>query len=229
MVVPMKTTPKTRTIALLSLAASAALAFTGCSGAPTTAPVSSPDDAAAPTAAAPSSSLPDPSIAPSPTAEPELAVNDRGNLPAKVGQKYGVYDPAGTLVVEFTVHKFTLDGGLCNSGYSEKPANGHFLVADVSVKTLPAMRGFLEESGYDEFLLAGSWTAYSNSGQQLNGGPEGGSAMWCLDEKDSLPYSLKAGRSARGLVAFDVADKSGYLGFEDPYSTGANLEWRYGK
>lgn len=188
------------------------LLLSGCSGAPQSTPTAPTVEAAS----ASSTTTPIPS--------PADAKSLRGNLVKVPGQGVSVVDPAnGKTVASFVVNSVKLDPK-CTSEFAKPPANGHFVVLDVSMETTPA----LAESAIPEFGIshASGWKAIAANGTTFNGDLVSLEAITCLKETERFPSTLGPAEKATGKIVFDVPTPAGVLVQKQGFMR-TGWEWTY--
>ena len=103
----------------------------------------------------------------------------------------------------FAVTDLVLDP-TCDSGFSETPANGHYLGIHLNVESTPELAE--EEFPWVSFTQYG-WQAYDADGKRLN--DPVGNAWTCLDSSQQLPAQIGPGQSVSGWIVLDVASPTG--------------------
>ena len=134
----------------------------------------------------------------------EAVKNSRGNLVKAIGQLAGTSSLTSNVVTSrFAVTDLVLDP-TCDSGFSETPANGHYLGIHLNVESTPELAE--EEFPWVSFTQYG-WQAYDADGKRLN--DPVGNAWTCLDSSQQLPAQIGPGQSVSGWIVLDVASPTG--------------------
>lgn len=205
---------------IFAVAALSALILTGCSSTPeaTTSATSASTTSAAPSSSEPASSAPN-AVFPTPT----LRLNDRGQLPKKLGEAAAIVGDDGERELEFTVTGFEF---VKCSKYAGD-LNGHALAAHVEVKTTGDFYGPIDVNGVPGLISfeAYYWRGYESDGTRMND-LNSSTIQNCFDSRAKLlPDSIGKGEKAKGMVLLDVTTKTGEVAF-DPYGDGGWV-WKY--
>jgi len=184
---------------------------------PSEAPLPSPADGLA---VAPS--------APAGTGAGPAQVSERGHVRKDIGEPGGLTDATdGGVLFEISVDAAQISPTCPGRGVDVTPANGHFLVLDVTA-SLSADAADGADPAQDVFmpLVAEAFDVV---------GPGGGlqettvtDASWaCFDDDDLLPPFLEPGGTVSGKVVLDSASDSGVV----VYAPGgeAGWEWEFGR
>ncbi|MET3719224.1 hypothetical protein [Arthrobacter sp. UYEF21] len=125
-------------------------------------------------------------------------------------------------VASFVINSIQVDPACTNS--SAMPAkNGHFVVLDVSMETMPA----LADSVNPQFGLAGyGWKAIADNGTTFNGDVASFESYMCLPEAERFPSALGPAEKATGKIVFDVPTTTGVLVHKQAFMP-AGWEWAY--
>ncbi len=197
--------------------AGAVLALAACTPAPS-ADTSEP----APTAPQSVSATPTPDATDEASDQTDFGTaefSDRGNLIKQLGQPAGITEYDVQTAV-FSVTELVLDLE-CTSGFSDRPANGHYLGVRIDIETLPE----LAESDYPFVTITSyDWQAFDSTGMRLNDAQ--GNAWSCLDAASQLPNQLGPGQRASGWIVLDVVEPTGSVALVLPGFDGG-WEWAY--
>ena len=155
--------------------------------------------------------------------------SSRGNLIKRIGDTASIYKSQAdkTLLASWTVTNITLDAPCVPAyeGAETSPANGHFVVLDITVETtsdfdsdsygpwdwaLPAIGRIFK-------MMAPSGTAISMEPVQKI------TTYTCLPENQRLPQIIGQGVKAQGKVLFDLPSTDGYL----VYGNESGHGWEY--
>lgn len=186
--------------------------LSGCGGPPATTPTAPSVEAASP-----SNTL-------APSSPPSDTKSKRGNFVKVPGQGVTVIDPAnGKTVANLVVNSIELDPK-CASPIAEPAANGHFLVLDVFMETMPA----LAESAYPEFGIshASGWKAIAENGTTFNGNLVSFEAITCLTDNERFPSKLGPAEKATGKIVLDVPTPTGVVVHRQGFMS-EGWEWNY--
>lgn len=155
--------------------------------------------------------------------------SSRGNLIKRIGDTASIYKSQAdkTLLASWTVTNITLDAPCVPAyeGAETSPANGHFVVLDITVETTSDF----DSDSYGPLGLGapGYWTYIQNDGTQWNGNLDGTSSKittyTCLPENQRLPQIIGQGVKAQGKVLFDLPSTDGYL----VYGNESGHGWEY--
>lgn len=185
----------------------------GCGAAASSSPT-------APTVA-PATSTQAESASPSATASPASAKSSRGNIVKTPGEGASVTDKDKT-VASFVVNSITVDAA-CTSKYASAAENGHFVVLEVSMETMPE----LAQSVNPQFGLAGyAWKAIAANGTTFNGDVFTAAAYMCLDDAERFPSALGPAEKATGKIVLDVPTPTGVLVHQQGFMP-TGWEWAY--
>lgn len=201
---------KTTTLGAMALLP---ILLAGCGGAASspTAPTVAPATATQTEAASPSASA----------SAAAGAKSSRGNIVKKPGEGAGVTDKDKT-VASFVINSIQVDPA-CTNTAAMPSKNGHFVVLDVSMETMPE----LAESVNPEFGLAGyGWKAIAENGTTFNGDVASFESYMCLSEAERFPSALGPAEKATGKIVFDVPTPTGVLVHKQGFMT-TGWEWAY--
>jgi hypothetical protein len=185
----------------------------GCGGAASPSPT-------APTVA-PAASGQAEAASPAASARAASEKSSRGNIVKTIGEGASVTDKEKT-VASFVINSIKVDPACTNS--DAMPAkNGHFVVLDVSMETMPE----LAQSVNPQFGLAGyGWKAIADNGTTFNGDVASFESYMCLAEAERFPSALGPAEKATGKIVFDVPTPSGVLVHKQAFMA-AGWEWAY--
>ncbi|WP_206476762.1 hypothetical protein [Microbacterium sp. KRD172] len=188
-----------------SLAASgvalAAFAFAACSApSPAADTGKTPDTAPVESAPTPEASTPAPE-----SEFGEKVLSTRGNMIKQIGQLAGtgISGDPDTIGSRFVVTDIVLDP-VCDSGWSDTPANGHYLALHINVETTPELA---QSDNPEVWFSPYDWQSYDPHGKRLN--DPVGNAWSCMSEAATLPSSVGPGQSVSGYIVLDVAATTG--------------------
>lgn len=185
----------------------------GCGGAASTSPT-------APTVA-PATSVQADAASPSASATAASAKSSRGNIIKTPGEGASVTDKDKT-VASFVVNSIKVDAA-CTNKYASKAENGHFVILDVSMETMPE----LAQSVNPQFGLAGyAWKAIAANGTTFNGDVFTAAAYMCLDDAERFPSALGPDEKATGKIVLDVPTATGVLVHQQGFMP-TGWEWAY--
>ncbi|MGG5752771.1 hypothetical protein ACQ3I4_09115 [Zafaria sp. Z1313] len=199
------------------VAAGLGLMLTGCAAA--TPPVVTVTVTAPPSEISSASESPE-AAQPSPSS----SLNDRGQLPKRVGQSGGISSEGGKQLLDFTVTGFEFVE--CTNSYAGD-LNGRALAVMVEVATAAEFEGPLVVNGAEGMISfdAYYWRGYGPDGTRMSG-LDSEAIQNCMDsDKDLLPSYIGKGEKAKGLVLLDVTSDTGEVAFV-PYDTGGWV-WEY--
>ena len=149
------------------------------------------------------------------------AKSSRGNIIKKPGEGAGVTDKDKT-VASFVINSINVNPN-CTNEYATKAQNGHFVVLDVSMETMPE----LAESVNPQFGLAGyAWKAIADNGTTFNGNVSTGASYMCLKDAERFPSALGPGEKATGKIVLDVPTPTGVLVHQQGFMP-TGWEWEY--
>lgn len=150
-----------------------------------------------------------------------VALNERGNIPKKLGQEAGVghpTDPDAPWPLTFSVDKITVDQP-CTSGYPEPPKNGHF----IGIKIRAATTADLPPDWFVQFT---EHTFKVIGPDGLTVSDVSGTAYSCLDSRYAFTSDpLGPGQMYTGVVVIDSPVTSGSLIYTQDGTTG--WEWTF--
>lgn len=137
-------------------------------------------------------------------AVPDADVDAWGNVRKRVGESADLLTAGGEVAATITVHGADVLS-TCPGEFAERPLNGSFVVADVSVEVTPAL-------GVDELLLVGpAMWAIRGSDEALETDLETSSAWTCFATEQRLPSTVAPDEIARGYLVLDAATTTGHL------------------
>jgi hypothetical protein len=165
--------------------------------------------------------------APAGTGAAPAEVSERGHVRKDLGEPGGLTDGAdGGVLFEISVDAARLSATCPGRGVDVSPANGHFLVLDVTASLSPdAADG--ADPGQDVFmpLVAEAFDVVGPGGAVQETTVT--DASWaCFDDDELLPPFLEPGGTVSGKVVLDSASDSGVV----VYAPGgeAGWEWEFG-
>lgn len=191
--------------------AAVALLVAGCS-APAPTPAATPS-------ASPSAS-PSESSTPTPT---EPAQSERGHTIKKVGEGAKLIDGNGELAVAFTVTKIQRNFK-CNSGYSDKAKNGHYVAIWMKIQTTKAVDGDSSDSAVVPYFNPGDWEVIGPDGTTENDSE--GNGYSCAKDSISLPSQLGPSKKVSGVVVLDTKFTKGHLALVQDFAE-TGWEWEF--
>jgi hypothetical protein len=165
-----------------------------------------------------------------------LPVNERGNVPAEMGEPVTVLGEDGTELVRATVNSITVDHQCTGDEVvREEPENGHFIGVDMTFESLPGIAGYespFGDPGFSVSGIAGSGFAVIGSDGFTEEGVSGGYAAFVCsdDENELLGQTVKAGQNYNGVIVLDSANTNGTLIWEPVVSssvTHPGFEWDF--
>lgn len=179
------------------------------------------------TASAPASA-PSPTPTDSDTVEPEPtptppATNERGNIPKKLGEWAELRDGNEDLAVKFRVTKIE-PGFKCNSGYSDRSANGHYVGVWMEVQTTKAVDFESDDSAIVPYFNTDDLVVISRDGTSENDSE--GNGYSCAKDSISLPTQLGPGKKVKGVVVLDTKYKHGFVAMIQDYME-SGWEWEF--
>lgn len=151
----------------------------------------------------------------------ERVINDRGNLAKDIGQLAGISltDHEDVVAAQFAVTDIAVDIA-CTDGYSDAPANGHFVGIHLNVETTPELAQ--DEMGTLSFSQW-AWQAFDADGKRVN--DPLGNALWCMDAGDQLPSDIGPAQSVSGWIVLDLPTTTGSVALTMGATNG--WEWSY--
>lgn len=195
-------------VALLVLATSA------CSATPT--------QVVTVTAAPPASATADPNvITPTPAPTPTTPRSERGNAIKKIGDEAVLLDGYGEVAARFKVTKIQ-PGFKCNSGYSEKSANGQYVGIWMDITTTKAVDMDTNDADVVPYFNPDAWEVIGPDGVTEN--DSSGNGFSCPRDSDSLPSQLGGNKHVKGVVVVDTKFKRGHLVMMQDYLD-SGWEW----
>lgn len=155
---------------------------------------------------------------------PELS--EHGHVRKDLGERAGLTSADdGAVFFEITVDDATVTTTCPGRGVDVRPANGHFLVLDVTA-TLSSDATAGGDAGQDVYmpLVAETFSIVT---------PEGGlqettvtDASWaCFEDDELLPPFLEPGQTASGKIVLDAANDSGVVVYAPDGLAG--WEWEF--
>lgn len=105
----------------------------------------------------------------------------------------------------------------CDSGFSEKPKNGHYIGILMDVTTTAAMT-----KADINYFNTNQWALVDPSGLEEN--DTAGNAYSCIAEAKALPTQINRAMHRKGWVVIDVQHTSGKLRFTQDALDGG---WQY--
>lgn len=205
---------------LFAVASVTALLLTGC-GTATTPPTETEPPAPAPSSNGPAQSESPQASVPSAT----LKLNDRGQLPKKVGQQAGAGEGLDNLSFKMKVTGF--DFVKCDGTYAQE-MDGHVLAVSVEMQTTKDFEGSDGYNNHDGVMLTdySHWVGYEPDGTKMNSLDGSDGIQNCFDDGRKLfPDYIDKGEKAKGQILLNVTTKSGEVAF-DPYGFGGWV-WKY--
>jgi hypothetical protein len=206
-------------------------------GALLSAPTSTADapDGADPTPAATAQPGPAPSTseplgvastAPDGAAAGSPEVSERGNVRKTVGEPAGLATADGEVFFQMSVDAAQLAATCPGRGVDVSPANGHFLVLDVTV-TLSADAATSADPGQDVYMpLVAETFDVVGPGGALQETTVTDASWACFENDELLPPFLEPGQTASGKVVLDSANDSGVVVYAPDGAAG--WEWEFG-
>ncbi len=191
----------------------AATMLAGCSA------PASPPPSAAPTAISTPTASPS---EPTPTAT-EPAQSERGHTIKKVGEGAKLIDGNGELAVAFTVTKIQRNFK-CNSGYSDKAKNGHYVAIWMKIQTTKAVDGDSSDSAVVPYFNPGDWEVIGPDGTTENDSE--GNGYSCAKDSISLPSQLGPSKKVSGVVVLDTKFTKGHLALVQDFAE-TGWEWEF--
>ncbi len=157
-------------------------------------------------------------------------LTDRGTIPMKPGAVAIEKSPEGKQLATWKVNSIKVDP-VCTGSYVQQPANGHFVVMDVSVEVAP----YGEINKYPNLYKTvstrqGGFRMVDPTGKTMQGNDIIGNGYGCLPEGSAIPSDINAGEKASGTLVFDVPTEKGSIILPellggDPSAQG--WEWSY--
>lgn len=204
------------TLVLGTLVAAAAL--TACVGATPVAPTSpSVSTARSPTQPSGSSGITStPAQIP---AVPEAQLDERGNVAKSLNESGELLSGTGEVAATVTVHGVRVLTE-CPGEFSEPPANGVYVVADVSASVTSAL-------GADELLLVGPamWSVTASDGS-VETNLETSAGWTCYATEQLLPATVAPGEDVRGYLVLDARTATGRIAYSP--NGGEGWSWPLG-
>lgn len=204
----------TRSLVTLALIATLGLSLSACSGSPSASATSPNVESIAP-------------ATPTPSATPEVKKSARGNLIKALRQPATINDlETDKPLVTFTVNSIAKDVP-CTGPYPAVVENGHIVVLDVTIQTLPELANSEGSTQFDinptmfKFVGANGTTFNGNLGTQA--------AYSCLPDEQQIGVNgagVGPGEKVTGKIAIDVPATKGTLIFKSFLVPGsAGWEW----
>lgn len=161
------------------------------------------------------------------SAPAESAKSPRGNLIKEVGQPAGISDADGNTLVNFSINSIT-PLAECTGPYPSPVENGHFVVLDVSVETLPELG--TTESGPQTFDINSTMFKFvGTNGTTFNGNLGSMAAYSCLPDTETIGSNgagIGPAEKVTGKLVLDVPEATGTLVYKS-YLTRGNGGWEY--
>ncbi len=147
------------------------------------------------------------------------ALNARGNIPKAIGQDAFVTDEAGREHISLAIDAITPDP-VCDSGFADQPANGHYVAVDLRVATSPDLpQDWFVSFSADDFRVIGP--------DGITNSSVAGQGYSCLAGNRVFTYDLLGpGQQYRGTIVLDVPVTTGALAFV-PDSLGGTTGWEW--
>ncbi len=129
-------------------------------------------------------------------------------------------------MVNFTVNAITPDAP-CAGPYVQPAENGHFVVLDVTIETLPELAD--PNGGYSTFDMNASMFKFIGaSGTTFNGNLGTASSFSCLPDEQLIPSGgVGPAEKVAGKVVLDVPETTGVLLFKSHLSSGGGWEYSF--
>ncbi|WP_418605750.1 hypothetical protein [Georgenia sp. SUBG003] len=158
-------------------------------------------------------------------ASPELS--ERGHVRKDLGEPGGLADATdGRAVFEISVDSATVSATCPGRGIDVSPANGHFVVLDVTA-SLSADVAAGADRGQDVFMpLVAETFDIVGPGGAVQGSTVTDASWACFDDDELLPPFLEPGRTVTGKVVLDSVSDSGVVVYAPDGEAG--WEWEFG-
>jgi hypothetical protein len=201
-----------KSLSSLALIAALGVSLSACGGSPSaTATSPNVEPLAAQTSSAP--------------AEP--AKSPRGNFIKEMGQPAGISDADGKALVNFTINSIA-PLAACTGPYPSPVENGHFVVLDVSVETLPELG--TTENGSQTFDINSTMFKFVGAnGTTFNGNLGTMAAYSCLPDTETIGTNgagIGPAEKVTGKLVLDLPEPTGTLVYKS-YLTSGNGGWEF--
>jgi hypothetical protein len=153
--------------------------------------------------------------------EPETS--ERGNIVKAIGETAQLVDGNGDLAVTFKVTKIERSFK-CNSGYSERSKNGHYVGIWMTIQTTKAVDFDSDDSNVVPYFNPGDWQVVGPDGTTENDSE--GNGYSCAKDSQSLPSQLGPGKKVSGVVVLDTTYTKGHLVMIQDFMD-SGWEWVY--
>lgn len=205
----------TRSLSSLALIVALGLSLAACGGGSPSATATSPNvESIAPTT-------------PTPSATPAVKKSSRGNLVKALRQPATITDlEADKPLVTFTVNSIAKDVP-CTGPYPAAVENGHIIVLDVTIQTMPELANGDGQNQFD--MNATMFKFVGANGTTFNGNLGTQAAYSCLPDEQQIGVNgagVGPGEKVTGKIAIDVPATKGTLVFKS-YLVPGNAGWEW--
>lgn len=160
--------------------------------------------------------VPDPPVDDAPAPDPAPVApqfSARGNTLLGFGDSFS--DRGATMVINGATFGAECTSSTSGGSYSQTPANGQFLVLDVSGSTS-------NDATINPFNSLG-WSWVDSNGQAMTGSLVSPQARLCFSADQMMP-DLSPGQSGSGRIVLDVSSLGGTLIYRSPFEE-SGYEW----